>query len=127
MSALPGVLDPSPSQPGKAVLRWESRELLQRLPAEVRVYDASGPQFGGAVEIAPIEDPRRPDVIVYWSSDSEIREVVPADSHLLGRLAGVQLRRFLLPPAAATQPGSLYFYSLGHQELVDAAALKAQP
>ena len=125
MPALPQAVDPSGTgqeQPG--ALRWESDAVLTHVPAGLRVYDAASSRFGGALEIAPLADPRRPDVLVYWSSRAEVEDRVPEDSHLLGRLAGVQPRRFLLPPAAANRGGSLYLYSLGHQELLDAAPLR---
>lgn len=126
MSALPSALDPSPTAPANEVLRWESADLFERVPALVQFYETASSQFGGALNIAPLQEPRLPDLLVYWSSDSAVGAVVPEDSHLLGRLAGSE-RRFLLPQAAATQAGSLYLYSLGHQELVDAVALKARP
>lgn len=45
----------------------------------------------------------------------------PADGHLLGAVAG-GARQLLVPPAAATAPGELLLYSLGHGEEVARAA-----
>ena len=66
------------------------------------------------LELTPRRDPELPDVLVYWSASEETTGL-PAQSVLLGSLAGTQSRRFALP--SDVRGGRLYLYSLAHQEL----------
>jgi hypothetical protein len=75
------------------------------------------------LELDPDGDLRQPDVLVYWSPAAETQGRLPADSHLLGRLAGARARRLPLPAAAVPGSGQIVLYSLGHQELVGALPL----
>ena len=123
MASLPDALDTTAPAAQGTRLRWESAEGLRELPAVLRLYEPVAPGFGVGLEIEPLAAPRRPDVLVYWSSDSQVSDQLPEKSYLVGRLEGARKQRFPLPPESNRRPGSMYLYSLGHQELVDAAAL----
>ncbi len=61
----------------------------------------------------------KPDVLVYWSPDNPSGQSAPADGlYLLGVMAPQQKRVFDLPPAAASRPGYLSFYSLAAKEML---------
>jgi len=70
------------------------------------------------LEVAPREDPQRPDVLVYWSESAPGADLDDS-SLLLGTLAGTLPRRFTLPPQAIG--GYLSLYSLAHRELLGSA------
>jgi hypothetical protein len=82
---------------------------------------AAGAGMGAVLELRPLEDWKRPDLLVYWS-ETEAEAPGPA-STLIGKLAGTQRRRFALPLAASIAPGWITVFSLGHQETVFHAAL----
>lgn len=92
--------------------RWSRDDLFAALPIRVRGF------AGELVELQPLRDPLLPDLLVYWSADGAV-DALPAGAQLVGRLAGVEARRFALPAAG----GRLHLYSLGHARLVDSAAL----
>ena len=107
----------TPDLPGSAILElaggWGG------LPIRGRGF--ARPEAGPWLELQPLEDLRRPDVLVYWTARLGERGV-PDGAHLLGALAGTQRRRFALPEAAA-DGGHLLLYSLGHQQRVASAPL----
>ncbi len=77
-------------------------------------------QNGGRVlELAAREDPKKPDVLVYW------RPRAAEAPFLLGSLAGTQPRRYELPSEALESAGTLELYSLAHDEIVARGALPA--
>jgi hypothetical protein len=102
-------------------LVFERDDLWQPLAVRTRLFagDAAGP----VVELAPLADLERPDVLVYWSADST-GDRLPEGAQWLGRLAGTSPRRFALPADARAHPGRLHFYSLGHAQWLGSAALE---
>lgn len=84
------------------------------LEFRLRIWNAA---VNGArvLELTPKRDLESPDVLVYWA-DSEAAKDLPANSVLLGSLAGTQARRFTL--SKDVHGGRLFLYSLAHQELV---------
>jgi hypothetical protein len=126
LEALPAALL---AEPAAAYPLWERSDLWAALAIRTRLLAVQAGGLPAAVELAPERDPMRPDVLVYWAGEEEARAAgerrLPAGAFLLGRLAGARARRFALPTAAATGPGRLYLYSLGHQALLDVAVLAA--
>jgi hypothetical protein len=105
---------------GGEVVR-EATDLFADHAVTTRVRRA-GDRF--RVELEPVAPIVSPAVLVYWSP-SPAGEALPAESFLLGSLAGVRARAFDLPAAALGRDGWLVLYSLGHQQVIDAAALAA--
>jgi hypothetical protein len=115
-SAIPAALR---TEPGADALAWERDDLWPELPIRTRLLTGGS---GPVVELVPLRDPMKPDVLIYWAAEGTA-DRVPDGARLLGRLSGVEPRRLVLPPAAQERAGRLYLYSLGHGELVDTAAL----
>jgi hypothetical protein len=103
-------------------LVFERDDLWQPLTIRTRLFagDAAGP----VVEIVPLTDLARPDVLVYWSAEPVV-DRLPAGAQWLGRLAGAAPRRFALPAHARADAGRLHLYSLGHAQWLGSAALGA--
>ncbi len=97
--------------------RWSRDDLWTALPVRTRGFDGASPDAAPLVELMPLRDPLLPDLLVYWAAGAA-SDPLPAGAKLLGRLAGIEARRFALPGAG----GRLYLYSLGHARLVDSAA-----
>ena len=95
--------------------RWSRDDLFAAVPIRARGFAG---ERGALVELQPLRDPLLPDLLVYWSAGGA-GDALPEGAQLLGRLAGVEARRFALPAAG----GSLHLFSLGHARLVDSAAL----
>ncbi len=115
----PSILEPAAPELRAGVMRTEAIELRWRL------WEA-GATVGRILELTPARDLQRPDLLVYWS-DSGASDELPLQSLLLGSLAGVQTRRFVLPAgkSESKRGGRLYLYSLAHQELI--ATLEVAP
>jgi len=75
------------------------------------------------LELQPTEDPRLPELLLYWSPTPPDDERLPEDSALLGELAGVQVRRFPWPSTASSHDGTWILYSLGHGRVVATARI----
>ncbi len=82
-------------------------------------------QEGAVLELQAVEDPERPDVLVYWRAGAAGDEAPSDGSFLLGPLAGTQARRYALPDAARTEAGTLTLFSLAHGEVVAHGPLPA--
>ncbi len=90
-----------------------------------RVLADSVPVSRLAVELHPIRDPERPDLLVYWApgrGDSTL----PVDATLLGALDGTRPRRLPLPPAALATDGTLILYSPASGRALAVASLPIQ-
>jgi hypothetical protein len=111
------------SEPEAGSLVLERDDLWAPLAIRTRLF--AGGDGSRAVELAPLADPERPDVLVYWSADTA-SDRLPDGARWLGRLAGASPRRFALPAAARAQPGRLHLYSLGHAQWLGSAALPAR-
>ena len=75
------------------------------------------------LRLRPVQDPRRPDVLVLWTDGDGAGDALPADALLLGALDGTSARTFRLPARAARGGGTLLLYGLAHQDLFDRAPL----
>ncbi|RIK93470.1 MAG: hypothetical protein DCC71_23990 [Proteobacteria bacterium] len=108
-------------EPATGALVLERDDLWRPLAIRTRLFagDAAGP----VVEIAPLADLARPDVLVYWAADAAA-DRVPEGARWLGRLAGAAPRRFALPAEARARGGRLHLYSLGHAQWLGSAALE---
>ena len=91
------------------------------LAAHARVWQAEADGEGPILELTPSVDPRRPDVLAYWTGAEDAARPGP-EAQLLGRLAGTRSRTFQLPAEASTGTGSLLLFSLAHDDVVDHAA-----
>lgn len=80
-----------------------------------------------ALVLQPLEEPRAPDLLVYWAGGAEPSGTLPADAVWLGVLAGTGARAFPLPEAASKAAGRIVLYSLAHATLVDEVALPGAP
>ena len=69
-------------------------------------------------------DPKLPELLVYWHAGSAPASAIEDDSYLLGTLIGTAPAMFQLPEQASTEPGSLIFFSLAQQAVVDSVALR---
>ncbi len=119
---------------GGEVVR-EATDLFAVHAVTVRVRRGTG---GWKVELEPQAPIVRPEILVYWSpsapasealpaealpAEALAAEALPAEAFLLGSLAGTRARVFDLPTPAFGGDGWLVLYSLGHQEVIDTAAL----
>jgi hypothetical protein len=109
--------------PASGAEQWAREDLWG--PLAIRTRGFAPAEGGGPVlELVPARDLLRPSLLVYWAATGAA-DALPPGAHLVGRLAGVEARRFALPAAALGTPGRLYLYSLGHHELLGSAALPA--
>jgi len=120
----------------RAVSAWEEGELVWSndalfAAAQITTRALRTPN-GWIVELVPRETLLRPDVLVYWTPDAAGE--FDSGAHFLGRLGGGRAHRFVLPAWDVPDPdgrarhaegpgGTVFLYSLGHQELIDRAAL----
>lgn len=134
-------------------LTFQRDDLWGSLPLRTSVLTASTRHF---LELQPLRDLRRPDVLVYWLPDASLvassgtpavatsqdgaghvagdatsdcsaeGHGVPSSARLLGGLQGRQPRRFALPTDADLGRGAVLLYSLGHQQWLGTARLPGQ-
>lgn len=108
MARVPHPTSASPDWPAGTV------EVLDSVDWRAR-FDARLASDGrrAVLELRPLEDWELPDLLVYWT---EVETDAPGPSSvLIGKLAGTQRRRFVLP---STSPGWITIFSLGHEETV---------
>jgi hypothetical protein len=132
LSAAWGAYAPPPRASSPAALRspvseavevWRSETLFGALPIQMRLLRSSERWL---IELEPRQDPLQPDVLVYWGPEfPRASDGLPRAAHFLGRLAGTQVRRFALP-SGANPDGMLFLYSLGHQQVLDRALVRAE-
>ena len=96
---------------------WSKEDLFTGWPARLVAYP------NRRFELKPLRPLEKPDVLLYWTPGSGSADSLPSDAHLLGRLGGTGIRRFILPDHGIGGPsgrgnGALILYSLGHQEVV---------
>lgn len=84
---------------------------------DVRFLQGPGDPLRFAVEFMPTSAPRAPDLHVYWTPQTEPADELPEVAILVGTLAGIQPRRFVLPEIAGRTRGRIVFYSLAHRSL----------
>ncbi len=76
------------------------------------------------VEVGPVPDLRRPDVLLYWSPSAPTRGGrLPAESVLLGRFDRDTGGRYALPHGIVGRGGAFILFSLGHGEVVAVAGV----
>ncbi len=97
-----GLAEPAAEVTGEGV------ELPTTPPIRLR------PAAGGAVEATADGFVEGADLLLYWlpAEGPETKST----AHLLGALRGGERQVFGLPRAAATRPGLIFLYSLGHGE-----------
>jgi len=122
VDALPAVLFTHAGKIGEGIVLWTREDLFAGFPARVVAYQ------GREIELKPLRPQAAPDLLLYWSpamgSASVAAARLPEDVHLLGRIGGTGIHRFALPPLElGIEPGSLWLYSLGHQEVIARAPL----
>ncbi len=104
---------------------WRSGALFKTFAIQTRLLRSSERWL---IELEPREDPLQPDVLVYWAAGaSGAPDALPPAAQFLGRLAGTQVRSFALPSGSGMNPdGVLLLYSLGHQQVLDHALVRAE-
>jgi len=101
------------------VASWDGGSLRATL---LRGVDGAGTR----VSIELLQELVRPDLLVYWSDDTDaVFEGVPDDAALLGRLAGRYPIVFELPVQAAGSDGQLILVSPSQDEIVTSFRLPA--
>ena len=95
--------------------------LFSSPPIDGRLLADTAPPTRAGIELLPMDDPREPDLLVYWSRDPA--DSNPVDAQLIGSMDGRRRRVFVLPDDALDHGGALLLYSLAHQKLVAAAPL----
>lgn len=118
----------------EAAALWQDAELFGVHPIRVTVLS------DGSFKLKPLRQIGAPDVLLYWSATETVRERLPDDALLLGRISDTRERRFSVPSIAdghATHAkadtndgdrsldGTLVLYSLGHQSIIAVADLSA--
>jgi hypothetical protein len=73
--------------------------------------------------LMPLRDLHEPDLLLYWSAQSDTSSPDLTGAHLLGPIR--QAKSYSLP--TGTQRGSLILYSLAHREIVDSARVERLP
>jgi hypothetical protein len=117
---LPGALLPLSAE--AVVPGLERDDLWPDLAIRTRTGRIAGGQRR-IVELEPRDDPRLPDLLVYWAGDLPGGPgELPPSSILLGTLPGSRSTRLELPPEAADGDGRLLLYSLAHRRIVAASA-----
>lgn len=98
---------------------WEVEALSLRV--------ALAPGSPAVLLLLPYEDPRRADVLVYWSPTGAARsEGIPGGARLLGTLAGARPRRLAFEGVEGRPAGTLLFYSLAEQDLLATTAIPGE-
>ena len=77
-----------------------------------------------AVAIEPESVILKPELLVYWTPQTQVASQLDPTAVLVGSLAGTSRRLLMLPAAASTGDGNLLVYSFAHQEIVDHFALR---
>lgn len=67
-----------------------------------------------------------PDPLLYWEATKEAPTEISDRSILLGNLAGLSRKQFLLPASVRGKAGHLLIYSQGQQKLIAALPLPAK-
>ncbi|NEO22030.1 MULTISPECIES: hypothetical protein [unclassified Moorena] len=67
-----------------------------------------------------------PDPLLYWEATKEAPTEISDRSILLGNLAGLSRKQFLLPGSVRGKAGHLLIYSQGQQKLIAALPLRAK-
>ena len=73
--------------------------------------------------LTPLRDLHEPDLLLYWTSQSDANSPDLTSAQLLGSFR--QSKSYSLP--VGTQPVSLILYSLAHGEIVDSARVEGLP
>lgn len=71
-----------------------------------------------AVEIRFDADPRVPDLLLYWGSESRAKNELPEDALLLGSASGAGTETFEIFESTRRRNGSVLLYSLARHEVV---------
>lgn len=88
------------------------------IDAELRVKGAA------RLVVTPVEDPRLPDLLIYWSPEGAgQRALADGEARLLGRVAGSQPLSLPVPPETVARGGYLLLFSLAHGQVVASAPI----
>lgn len=93
------------------------------LGVQLRLRADGRPARRMALELAPRQHLREPDLLVYWHPGTAAG-VLPSDGYLLGTMDGARARVFALPDTALHTYGTVIFYTLAHQKTLETARLE---
>ena len=115
---VPSALKPAP----RALVR-QSYRLWRKNSIRSEFYRDAQHTY---VVLWPSSELEEPDLLLYWVSEAP-QSSLPADARLLGTFAAG--KAFALPARHSedANSGYLLLYSLGHQSVVDTAALEKLP
>lgn len=107
-------------------LVFEKDDLWPGLPISTRLYSNRQSDTLLTLELQPRENLKTPDILVYCHpAFSASLNQLPERAQLLGTLAGMEKRWFMLPLAKSEQETAIMLYSLAHQKIIAAIKLPA--
>jgi len=96
-----------------AILIKQFDDLFVKAPVQVMLMKENGGAGQFVICCSAENNFAKPDLLVYWSTASNISDTLPEDATLLGAFSALRLK---LPSAAE---GKLILYSLADDEIVD--------
>ena len=122
LDQLPQALQAPAALKGGMVL-WSLAGGWEGVPLEAQLsVDGAG---SVSLVVTPVEDPRLPDLLVYWSPEGAGQRALADDEALLlGRVAGAQPVSLPVPPETAARGGYLLLFSLAQGQVVASAPVE---
>ena len=114
---------PSALKPAPGALVRQSYQLWRKNSIRSEFYRDAQHTY---VVLWPSSELGEPDLLLYWVS-ADPQNNLPAGAHFLGTFAAGKAFELPLGHSADTNSGYLVLYSLGHQSVVDTAALEKLP
>lgn len=97
---------------------WTRNDLWEKTAIQTRLLTVGGGSTQLEIELVPINQITRPDLLVYWvPGERKFEESMPDDAFLLGSFEQSIPTPLPLPEAASKQTGRLTLYSLADHEI----------
>lgn len=129
MQQIPPLIEPSTVNLNQLLL--QKFDLWPNYTIITRIYtDNIATPTRMAVQLEPLKDLSKPDVLIYWHpAESPIEHGLPGGAYFVGSLSSHQSPKMLLPERALQTDGRLILYSLAHQEVISSTLLptRVQP
>lgn len=110
--------------PASARLVRMSNTLWSKGAIKTEFYEDSTRPGEIVVVLRPTVELTEPDVLVYWSQEQPVADLLPAQVALAGPFRADQV---LALPAKSDLPGYLILFSLPHHMVVDSAKVEKLP
>ncbi len=117
---VPPFSRPDPILLSKAGFAVNIPKQLTRIQTEERIFEMTietDSSHTDSLVIRSIDPLLKPDLLVYWVSETIQNHSLPENAVLLGELLGTSFARMAFPEGTHPNRGSLVLYSQGHQEV----------